>query len=237
MALVPGLEGLQEQLFAVKQDTEALLKAQRKEKERAEQRQTELKSLVMDAAGGGAPAVRAVAEIRDMLRPGNPEIDGIPAEKLPRLVKRILEDLQKPAVRAEDFSGTVKRVLTEAQARAGELKFADAAQMLDKALAQTEAEDKDRARGHAALLAERDRIASLQLRYRDAADYYAKAAQAAAFNSAVVRNYTMDSAGAVYAQGDEFGDNQALLDVIRVYRSALDMAPRARAARMGQNPE
>jgi hypothetical protein len=57
----------------------------------------------------------------------------IPAEKLPSLVTRILEDLQKPAASAEDFSGTMKRVLTEAQARADELKFADVAEVLDAA--------------------------------------------------------------------------------------------------------
>jgi tetratricopeptide (TPR) repeat protein len=234
--LVPGVEELQKKLGiietkidAVKRDTEALRKARDEDKARAEQRQTELKSLVMDAAGGGATAVRAVAEIRDLLRPGNPEIDGIPAEKLPSLVKRIIEDLQKPAAKPEDFSGTVKRVLTEAQARAEELKFVDAAKVLDAALARTEAEDKDRARGHAALLAERGRIARLQLRYPDAAAFYAKAAEAAASDPAVAWRHTLDSAYALYAQGGEFGDNQALLDAIRVYRSALDMAPPARA--------
>jgi hypothetical protein len=40
-------------------------------------------------------------------------------------------------------------VLEEAQAQAANLKFADAAQVRDKALAQTEAEDRDRARGNA----------------------------------------------------------------------------------------
>ena len=164
VALVPGLEGLQEQLFAVKQIAKSLLEAQRQEKARAEQRQTELKSLVMDAAAGGAPAVQAVADIRDLLRPGKPDIDAIAAEKLPSLVKRILEDLQKPAARPGDFSGTVKRVLAEAQAQAADLKFVDAAKVLDAALAQTEAEDKDRARGRAALLAERGRIARLEFR-------------------------------------------------------------------------
>jgi tetratricopeptide (TPR) repeat protein len=234
-ALVPGVEELQTKIGAVKQDTEALLKAQKEEKEREDQHHAEMLERLnrlersgIDAAGGGAPAVRAVAEIRDLLRPGNPEIDGIPAEKLPSLVKRILEDLQKPAARAEDFSGTVKRVLTEAQARADELNFADAAKVLDAALAHTEAEDKDRARGRAALLAERGRIAGLQLHYRDAADYYAKAAEAAAFDPATAWSYMLDSAGALYAQGNEFGENQALDDAIRAYRSALDMAPRAR---------
>jgi tetratricopeptide (TPR) repeat protein len=210
----------------------------------------QLKRAIIDAAAGGAPAVRAVVDIRELLRPGIPEIDTIPAEQLPGLVKRILEDLQKPGARAEDFSGAVKRVLTEAQAQAAELKFADAAKVLDAALARSEAEDRDRASGRAALLAERGRIARLQLRYRDggraallaergriarlqlryrdASNYYAKAAEATAFDHDAAWSNTLASASALYAQGDEFGDNQALLDAIRVYRSALDMATRER---------
>ena len=50
-----------------------------------------LERLVIDAAAGGAPAVEAAtADTRDLLRPGNSEIDAIPAEKLPGLVKRCL---------------------------------------------------------------------------------------------------------------------------------------------------
>ena len=190
--------------------------------------QKRLERLVIDAAAGGAPAVQAVADIRDLLRPGNSEIDAIPAEKLPGLVKRMLVELQTPAAKAEDFSGTVKRVLTEAQTHAAELNFADAARVLDAALTQTEADDRDRARGRAALLAERGRMARLQLRYRDAAGFYAKAADAAAFDDAAVRKYKLDAAGAFYDLGEEFGDNPALLDAIGIYRSILDMAARDR---------
>jgi hypothetical protein len=47
-----------------------------------------------------------------------------------------------------------------------------------------------------------------------------------AFDPAAMWGYTLDTANALYAQGDEFGDNPALLDAIRIYRSALDMATR-----------
>jgi tetratricopeptide (TPR) repeat protein len=145
---------------------------------------------------------------------------------LPGLVKRILDDLQKPAARAEDFSGTVRRVLTEAQAQAAVLKFADAAKTLDAALAQAEPDVKDRARGWAALLAERGRMSRLQLRYREAAGLYAKAAEAVAFDPAAAWDQTMNSADALYAQGDEFGDNGAVQETIAAYRSAPLLAPR-----------
>jgi tetratricopeptide (TPR) repeat protein len=241
--LVPGVERLQERLGIietkidrVKEETEALRRGQEEEKARSEERHKEaiegqkrLERLVMDVTAGGASAVQALRDIRELLRPEVPVIDETPDGKLPGLVKRILEDLQKPAARPEDFSGTVKRVLEEAQAQAAELKFADAAQVLDAALAETEAEDRDRARGRAALLAERGRIARLQLRYREAADFYARAAaEAVTFDPAAMWGYTLDTAGALYAQGDEFGDNPALSDAIRAFCSALDIATRAR---------
>ena len=248
-ALVPGVELLQTRLgiveakiAAVKQDTEALRKGQAQEAARLEAAHSEAKAahseemaglkrlerLQIDAAGGGAPTVQAIVEIRDMLRPGNPEIDNIPAEKLPGLVRRIIDDLKKPAVRAADFSGAVKRALTEAQADAANLKFADAARVLDAALAQTEAQDQDRARGKAALLAERGRIAGLQLHYRDAAAFYAKASDVTAFDVAASRNYRLDAAASLYAEGDEFGDNPALSEAIAAYRSFLAATPRDR---------
>jgi tetratricopeptide (TPR) repeat protein len=187
-----------------------------------------LERLVIDAAGGGAASVKALADIRDLLRPGNPEIDAIAAEQLPKLVQRIIEDLQKPAARPEDFAGAVKRVLQEAQAQAANLHFQDAANTLDTALAQAETDDQNRARGHAALLAERGRVSRLQLRYREAAGFYAKAAAAAAFDTSLAWGYAIDSADSLYAQGDEFGDNTALGEAIATYESALSLAPRER---------
>ena len=241
---IPFANKLQDDLLAsiatkiekVKADTEALQKTQQEESARAAERHAEamaeqkrLERLVVDAAAGGAPAVRAVADIRDLLRPGNPEIDGISAEQLPGLVKRILEDLQKPSAKPDDFSGTVKRTLTEAQAQEAELKFADAAQVVEAELARAETEDQDRARGRAALLAERGRIARLQLHYREAAAFYGKAADSTAFDTAESWAHKLDAASALEAQGDEFGDNPALLEAILAYRSALDVATRQRA--------
>jgi hypothetical protein len=191
--LVPGLERLQEQLFAVQQDTAALLEGQKEETAAIK----EIKELLAAVRGGGGSEEQALLEIRRVLRPNVPNIDEIKDNRLADVVQGILDASQKPAARPENLSGTVIRVLTVAQAQAAELKFADAAQGLDAALARTDAKDKNRARGHAALLAERGRIASLQLRHRDAATFYAKAAEAAAFAPTMAWNYTMDSAGAL----------------------------------------
>jgi tetratricopeptide (TPR) repeat protein len=208
---------------------DSLSQEQRKESTRAEQlhseemeEQKKLERLVLDTSAGGAAAVQAIAGIRDSLRPGNPDIDSIPAEKLPALVKRIIEDLNKPAANPEDFSGTVKRVLTEAQADTAQLKFSDAAKVLDAALAEAEAADKERARGRAGLQAERGRVASLQLRYKDAAGYYSRAAEAVASDPADALKYRRQAANALYAMGYEFGDNAALEQAIAAYQSLLD---------------
>jgi hypothetical protein len=243
-ALVPGVERLQSRLGlvesnlkAVKEDTEALRQGQTREAAREEAAHSEvmaglkrLERLQYDAAGGGAVSVKAIAEIRDILRPGNPEIDTVSVEKLAGLVERIIEDLKKPAVVAADLTGTVKEALTEAQVDAANLKFADAARVLDVAIAQTEAEDQKRARGRAALLAERGRIAGLQLRYRDAAGFYAKAADAVAFDTSISQRYRSDAAHALYSQGDEFGDNAALGQAISAYRSLVALTPREHSA-------
>ena len=188
-----------------------------------------LQRLLADVAGGGGAAAKALRDIRDLMRPYNPRIDAIPDGQLPGLVKRIIEDLQKPAARPEDFAGAVGRALAEAQARVAELAFADAAQVLDAALAQTDAEDRERAHERAALLAERGRIARLQLLYRDAAGFYQQAAEAVAFDAPAAWRHLLDAAHAYFAQGDEFGDNAALGDTIMVCRSALGLVPRERA--------
>lgn len=173
-----------------------------------------LQRLLADMAGGGGAAVRALGEIRKLLRPFNPQIDAIPDDHIPGIVKRLIEDLRKPAARPEDFSGAVARALTEAQARAAELEFAAAAQVLDNALRLTTAEDQGRAKGRAALLAERGRIALLQLRYRDAAAFYHQAANIVGFDPQECWSHQLEAASAHFAQAKEFGNNRALSSLL-----------------------
>src|SRR6266436_2088698 len=210
-------------------EAEALRMGEEQENRRIEERHSEqiegqkrLERLVIDAAAGGKASVQAVAEMRELLGPSIPVIKDIPTEQLPGLVKRIFEDLQKPAAKPEDLPAAIKRVLAEAERQANKLKFADAAQVLDTALAQAESEDRERARGQAALLAERGRIARLQLQYRQAAEFYAKAAKATEFDAAKSWGYMLKAADALSDQGEEFGDNQALREAIAMYRSLVD---------------
>jgi tetratricopeptide (TPR) repeat protein len=186
--------------------------------------QKKLEEISRTMTGGGGASVQAIADIRNLLRPGVPDIDDVekfPPEKLPGLVKRILDDLQKPGVKAADFTGSVKSVLAQAEADNGSLNFSAAASKLDAALAQAADEEANRARGRAALLAERAHVARLQLRYQEAADFYGKAASAMATDAPIARGYLLNAADSLYAQGNEFGDNAALLDAIQAYNSAL----------------
>ncbi len=195
-------------------------------------RQEQLRLLASQAAGGGAPAVKANADLRDMLRSNVSKINDVSAEQLPKVVQRIVADLQKPAARPADFAGPVQRALERAQNQVGELKFVEAATTLDEAISATETEranSEDKARHAAALSAERGRVAGLQLRYREAAKFYAKAAEATGFDPELSWTYDLASAQALYDQGDAFADNGALSESIRTYRSAFSLAPRDRA--------
>jgi tetratricopeptide (TPR) repeat protein len=227
--LLAGLAGGIYYLGGLRHNTDTIIAEQQVSETRADARQKRLETLFNDTAGSGAASVHALTEIRDLLRPGNPDIDNIPAEQLPGLVKRILADLQRPAARAADFSGTVKQVLTDVQASTADLKFGDAAKLLDDALKNADTEDADRARGHAALLAERGRVSRLQLRYREAEGYYRQAAAFVATDPVTARGYSLEAAASLYAQGKEFGDNAALSDAIQAYGSALATVSREQA--------
>ncbi len=146
-------------------------------------------------ATAGPEAREALPKIRDLLRPGNPDIDRLTDEQLLQALPGMLKALLKPAPVAEDFADAVKRALQESQARIGSLAFSDAAKGLDDALARAEAKAHDDARGLAALLAERGRVSRLQLHYREAAGFYSRAAEiASSFDPAAALGYGLTAA-------------------------------------------
>ena len=73
---------------------------------------------------------------------------------------------------------------------------------------------------------ERGRVASLQLRYQEAAKFLARAAEAVAFKFSILLESTLAAARALYDQGWEFGDTAALHEAVAVYGQALSIAPR-----------
>ena len=195
---------------------------------RIDRSESRIISRLKELLAGNHPAARALQEIRDTLRSNVPDIQGIPDEDLPGVVRRILAEVRKPGADAADFSGAVRRALEQARVHIADLEFATAARVLDAQLAQIEAESRDRAREHAALLSERGRVAALQLRYLDAAAFHKQAAALMAFDERAAWRHTMDAAGVLYDHGGEFGDNQALHEAVAAYRMALDLACRER---------
>ena len=185
--------------------------------------QQRIEQLVIRMAGDGPAAMQAIKEFRDLLRPDKPDIDDDPIEKLPGFAKNILETLREPATNPADFQGAIRQALEGAQSRINKLQFGDAAKVLDDALARS----NDMVRGYAALLAERGKVARLQLDYRGAAGFYAQAAGTVPATDTTLRwRYTLDAADALYDQGNEFGDNQALHDAIAAYQTTVGLAPR-----------
>jgi hypothetical protein len=63
--------------------------------------QQKLKRLYLDAAGGGAPAISTIQAFRELLRPYHPEIDTIPPEQMPVLMKSVLDTVSKPHADAQ----------------------------------------------------------------------------------------------------------------------------------------
>ncbi len=187
--------------------------------------QKRIEDLQRAMAGEGPAAMQAVAEFRALLAPINPEAANAPVTRLPALAQSILDTLRKPGADPNDFAGTVREALRQAQDRINKLDFAGAAQVLDTELARSDAQARDRA----VALAERGRVARLQLRYRDAARFYERARGAVdGVDDAAAWEYALAQADALYDQGNEFGDNPALRDAITAYGMALGLAPRDR---------
>src|SRR5262247_3473607 len=112
---------------------------------------------------------------------------------------------------------------------AGELAKADAL------LADAEAEQRlalDRLAVNAAeTAARRGEISLARLRYREAAKHFANSAGMFSPNSVYEDkriSYLQKEASALLQQGDEFGDNDALLSAIERYKRLIDLAPRER---------
>jgi tetratricopeptide (TPR) repeat protein len=159
----------------------------------------------------------------------------IPPERLAAKLVEIAErfkDLQATASAQPGDSPTIISLKADAQKAidAGELAKADAL------LADVEDEQKlglDRLAVNAAeTSAQRGEIALTRLRYAEAAKHFANAAGAFPANSAHEDkriSYLQRQAHAFYLQGEEFGDNGALLSAIEGFKRVLEMTPRERA--------
>jgi tetratricopeptide (TPR) repeat protein len=97
------------------------------------------------------------------------------------------------------------------------------------------AQDRDienRALQAAATCAQRGELARTQLRYYEAAAHFAAAAAARAPTSAETEriSYLDQQAVTLYAQGEQFGNNAALIAALEIIRFLANLLPRDRAA-------
>ena len=173
---------------------------------------------------GGAEATRAITGFRNLIRPFNADIDRITSEALPGVLNSMLEELRKPAANPNGFEGAIGKALAQAKKHIDGLALDGAEKVLADELGRTD----HLARGRAALLAERGRVARLKLRYREAVAFYTQASGVVAFDEKLAWRYGIAAADALFAQGAEFGDNPALSEAIQRYQVALRLAPRDR---------
>ena len=157
----------------------------------------------------------------------------IPTEQLASKLVEIATKFKDLQTGAQGQPGDTAEIIAlrsqaEAAVKAGNLDIADAllAEIDDKQ-AQFQS---DLAANRATTLARRGDVALTRLRYAEAAKHFAEAARTlppGVEYSAKQRDYLTREASALYRQGDEFGDNAALLAAIERRQLLLKMVPRA----------
>jgi len=99
----------------------------------------------------------------------------------------------------------------------------------DDLLEKQQREIEEKRLDRAATTAERGGFALTRLRYREAAEHYTAAAKRVPSKTEKqALDYLHRAADALYCQGAEFGDNEALVCAISRFRKLLDLTPRAR---------
>ena len=174
----------------------------------------------------------------------------VPPDRFAPTLFSMVADLRKAdaQIDALTFSRNLTPQLVPMLARAKAARDAGRLDELATALAditRTQREAGDRLEAHAREVAEELRLrregqaesaaaegalARARLAYREAATHYRAAAAAlAATDEPRAWRYVVEAALALFAQGEEFGDNAALAEAIQLYRSqALPHAPRER---------
>jgi tetratricopeptide (TPR) repeat protein len=159
----------------------------------------------------------------------------VPPERLAAKLVEIAErfkDLQTSALTQPGDDPRIAALRADAQKAidAGELAKAD---MLLAAVETEQRRDLDRLAVNAAdTSARRGQIALTQLRYTEAAKRFAEAAAVFPLGSANEDKrigYLEREAGALYQQGDEFGDNDSLRAAIERRKRLLDLRPQKAA--------
>jgi tetratricopeptide (TPR) repeat protein len=153
---------------------------------------------------------------------------GMPDHEIPKQLEIAIEQLielrfhlAKSSIDRPEFVATRHQVL--GLINRGDLIGARA--VLQRA--RKEAHALQLIREEAEAIANEGLLDQLELRFRDAANKYSEAANfVAKFDVEGVWGLLMHQADALFAQGKQFGDNEALGDAIAIYRRCLTLAPR-----------
>ena len=158
----------------------------------------------------------------------------IPPERLGAKLIEIAEkfkELQTAAAAQPGDDAKITALKAEAQKAIQEGELGKADDLL-AAIEKIQTEALDRLALNAAqTTAQRGDVALTRLRYIEAAQHFAKAARLLPQTddfSEQKSKYLDDEASALYRQGDEFGDNAALVSAIDRYKALLLMRPRER---------
>ncbi len=167
---------------------------------------------------------------------------GVPAEPLQAILEKLGEadvapetiparleakadeliDLRKQLARLSNERPELSAIRQDALALIERGEFDAARAALARGRDAARALRVDASRSEAEFLADEARVEHLQLGYRAAAEKYAEAARLIAdFDREASVNWLLARARELYAQGDEFGDNAALVEAVAAYRGVL----------------
>jgi tetratricopeptide (TPR) repeat protein len=157
---------------------------------------------------------------------------GIAVNAIPGKLVEIAERFQTLVAQAAATPGNnpeAVRLKAELHAALQRVDLDRADALLGEILDAQDRELGRRALEAAATCAQRGEVAMTRLRYRDAAGYFAAAANRvpAALETERI-DYFGRQATALYLQGEEFGDNSALQSAGDVWRALLILSPRER---------
>ncbi|MDQ6869086.1 MAG: tetratricopeptide repeat protein [Pseudomonadota bacterium] len=156
---------------------------------------------------------------------------GVKDEDIPKRLDEKADELVKLRAKVDALqqgSPGLAAIAQEAQALIdkGDLDGASRTLALRREASQTRRIDASRE--DAEILALEAGVDDLQLAYRTAAAKYAEAASLVApFDTEQQWRFLLAQASELYKQGDEFGDNAALIEAIDICRRCLALAPRS----------
>ena len=156
---------------------------------------------------------------------------GVKDEDIPKRLDTAADELIKLRAEVEQFQHgppALAVIAQEAQSLIDKGDLDGARRALIRGREAARAQRSDASRDEAEFLALDARVDDLQLAYRSAAAKYAEAAGlVASFDSEQQWRFLLEQARELYKQGNEFGDNAALVEAIDLYRRDMVLAPRS----------